>query len=234
MIAEPSLLEAHAARHAREPGGIVLGAVPVDPSSPRSFLTEGLEAWAARRDARLSVPGAQVPAEDVLTGQMSLTRETFEALGGFDPRFTAGGAYGGEDVDLGWRARRRGVPIVYEPRAVSRQVYDKAFRALCRDVRQAGAADVRMARLHPEIEPHLLLGRRETLPGWQGRVLRLTLARPAWPRPFWPPVLGTLDRAARRHRGGRLLEDLHALARAHLYGLGMTDAAYRAPGRTRE
>lgn len=231
MIADPALLAAHLDRHAHAPGTIVIGAVPVDPSSPRSYLTTGLAAWAERRDARLTAPGAVVPPEDVLTGQISIARGAFEALGGFDPRFTAGGAYGGEDVDFGWRARRQGIPIVYEPRAISHQVYDKTFRDLRRDVRQAGAADVRMARLHPEIAPSLLLARAGTLPGWQGRILRLTLARPALASALLAPVLWTLDAAARRQGTGSVLEDLHAVARAHLYALGMRDAAYREYGR---
>jgi GT2 family glycosyltransferase len=230
MIADPGLLEAHLDRHVRAPGAVVIGAVPVDPSSPRSYLSAGLAAWADRRDARLSSPGTAVPPEDVLTGQLSIARAAFEALGGFDPRFTAGGAYGGEDVDLGWRARRANIPIVYEPRAISRQIYDKSFGDLRRDVRHAGASDVRMVRLHPEIAPSLMLGRAGSLPGWQGRVLRLTLARPALASALLAPVLWVLDLAARRHGVGKLLEDLHAIARAHLYALGMKDAGWRDPG----
>ena len=228
MIAAPDLVASHLDRHAASPGAIVLGAIPVDDSSPRSFLTTGLSAWAARRDARLSAAGAEVPADDVLTGQISMGRASFDALGGFDPRFTAGGAYGGEDVDFGWRARRMGTPIVYEPRAISRQVFDKTFPALGRDVRHAGAADVRMVRLHPEMAPHLLLGRVESLAGWQGRALRLTLRWTFVAAFLLAPVLFALDLAARTHRSGRLLEDLHGVARAHLYARGMKDAGYRS------
>jgi hypothetical protein len=88
-----------------------------------------------------------------------------------------------------------------------------------------------MARLHPEIEPHLLLGRRSALSGWQGTVLRLTLARPALASALLFPLIAALDLAARGQGKGKLLEDLHSLARVHLYALGARDAGYRESGR---
>jgi GT2 family glycosyltransferase len=238
MIAAGDLLGSHLARHAARPGAIVLGAIPVHTDSPRSFLTEGLSRWAERRHAFLSnVPCAdgpsgtvpergapEVPADEVLTGQLSLARSTFEALGGFDPRFTADGTFGGEDVELGWRAKRLGIPIAYEPRAVSRQVYDKTFRSLCRDIRQSGAADVRMARLHPEIREKLLLGRLSSLSRWERRAARLTLAHPRLAAILAAPVVAFLDLAARLHATGRVFEHLHAICRAHFYALGILDA----------
>jgi GT2 family glycosyltransferase len=224
MIAAPDLVEAHLERHARQPGGIVLGAMPVHPDSPRSYLTVGLTRWSDRRHACLSDPGGQIPADEVLTGQMSLARETFERLGGFDVRYTAGGTFGGEDVELGWRARRLGIALLYEPRAVSHQVYAKSFRALCRNIRHAGAADMLMAADHPAIRPHLLLGQGSHLPPFQRLALGITLRAPALARLGAAPVLALLELADRRGWSAVVWERLHAVARAHLYGLGMLDA----------
>jgi GT2 family glycosyltransferase len=50
------------------------------------------------------------------------------------------GASGAEDIDFGWRARLRGVPLRYVPQAVARQVYTKTFRALARDIQQGAMA----------------------------------------------------------------------------------------------
>jgi GT2 family glycosyltransferase len=132
MIADPGLLEIHRVRHAQRPGGILLGAIPVHPDSPRSFMTTGLARWAERRNAVLSDPESAIPLAEILTGHMSLSREIFSRLGGFDTRFTAGGSFGGEDLDLGWRAREHGIPIVYDPGAIARQVYRKTFLGLAR------------------------------------------------------------------------------------------------------
>jgi len=223
MIAAPDLLEVHLDAHGRRPGGIVLGAMPVHPDSPRSYLTRGLSRWTERRNARLSDPEAEIPADEVLTGQMSMARSTFERLGGFDVRYTAGGTFGGEDVELGWRARRLGIPLLYEPRAVSQQVYRKTFRGLCENIRHAGAADLLMAAEHPEVAPHLMLGQADRLPRGQRWALDGTRAAPVVARLAAAPLLAILDLAESRGWTSVFWEHLHGVARGHLYGLGMLD-----------
>jgi glycosyltransferase involved in cell wall biosynthesis len=56
------------------------------------------------------------------TANLAISREWFERLGGFEsilrPRF--GGKELGEDVWLGWRARRGGARAVFEPQAIVR------------------------------------------------------------------------------------------------------------------
>jgi len=226
MIAAPDLLEAHLRRHATDPGTVVLGAMLVHEDSPRSFVTEGLARWAEKRNSRLSDHLAGIPVTEMLGGHITLSRQTFDALGRFDAAFTAGGRFGGEDLDFGWRARSLGIPVVYEPRAIARQVWDKSFRSLCRDIREAGASDVRLARKHPEMAPSLTLGRSERLPPWERRALRATLARPRRVAAAFSPALVALDLAARIGAKGRRLEHLHAVCRAHLYALGMVDAGF--------
>jgi GT2 family glycosyltransferase len=93
--------------------------MPVHDSSPPSFLTEGLSRWATARHARLSRSGAVPEFGDVLTGHLSLARATFGKVGGFDQDFTAGGTFGGEDIEFGYRAVEAGVPLVYAADAVA-------------------------------------------------------------------------------------------------------------------
>jgi GT2 family glycosyltransferase len=228
MIAAPDLLARHLRQHADQAGAIVIGNLPVHPDSPRSFLTVGLARWVDRRHDLLSQPGAVIPADEILTGQMSMSRETFNRLGGFDVRFTAGGTFGGEDIELGWRARHLEISVIYAAGAVSQQVYRKTFPALCRNIRDAAAADTLMAATHPDMRPHLPLGQIATLPRAQRLALNGTLRRPGLWTWIMRPLLAALDRAAARGATGRGWEHLHGIARAHLYGLGMLDGAAAA------
>jgi len=50
----------------------------------------------------------------LLTGNMAIRKETFFSIGGFDEGFKR---CGGEDADLGYRLRERGIVLVYEPEA---------------------------------------------------------------------------------------------------------------------
>jgi len=225
MIAGPELLATHLKHHAEHQGAIVIGNLPVHPDSPHSYLTVGLGRWVARRHGLFSRPGAAVPADEILTGQMSMSRSTFQRLGGFDVRFTAGGTFGGEDIELGWRATHLGIPVIYAPDAVSEQVYRKTFPALCRNIRHAGAADTLMVATHPDVRPHLLLGQVSDLGMAQRLALRFTLRAPNFCELLFRPLLRVLDRAASRGRDGQIYEHLHSIARAHLYGLGMVDGA---------
>lgn len=226
MIADPDLVRAHLAAHARRPESVVLGAIPVHPRSRRSFLSEGLSGWAARRDRRLASPGETPRFDDVLSGHLSIARTSFQGLGGFDTRWTAGGTFGGEDIEFGWRVVAGGFEVVYAAGAVAHQVYDKSFASLCRNIRQGAAADALLARVHPEAAPSLVLGSIGSLPRWERLALRWTLAMPATAGVLFGPLLAFLDGASERGRCGIRLEHLHAIARAHLYGRGLVDAGF--------
>jgi peptidoglycan/xylan/chitin deacetylase (PgdA/CDA1 family) len=85
-----------------------------------------------------------------MTGQMSLPRELFHRVGGFDTSFTLGGTFGDEDIDFGYRLMRAGYRLVFNPGAISWQKYVVQPREYLRQWRQAGNADVAFARKHPE------------------------------------------------------------------------------------
>ena len=88
MRAAPDLLEAHEQRY-RAGADSVMGHVPIDPQSPPSLLTLGAEDWAEQRRERLAA-GTPLTVSDLLTGQLSVRRDVFNALGGFDEDFTRG------------------------------------------------------------------------------------------------------------------------------------------------
>ena len=87
---------------------------------------------------------------DLVSGQISLKNDVFRRIGGFDKDFNRDGAYGNEDLDLGYRLREAGQRIVFNESAVSRQRYVVTPAQYLRQWRQVGRADVMLARKHPE------------------------------------------------------------------------------------
>lgn len=149
MQAAPNLLAEHDRAHARG-AEAVFGHIPVHPDAPSSILLPGLVDWAVRRRDRLSRPEATLTFADLLTGQLSVRRSVFEALGGFDEDFTRGGSFGREDTDFGRRLFSGGHRVEFAPDAISWQLYVVRPAAYLRQWNQAGRADVTYMRKHPE------------------------------------------------------------------------------------
>jgi peptidoglycan/xylan/chitin deacetylase (PgdA/CDA1 family)/glycosyltransferase involved in cell wall biosynthesis len=148
MHAAPDLLRAHDDAYATG-ADAVIGHIPVHPDTPRTFLTRGLDGWAEQRAHRLADSGGELTLADLLTGQLSVRREVFFALGGFDEDFTRGGSFGGEDTDFGQRLLAAGYRAVFSPAAVSWQYYVVPPATYLRQWHQAGRADVLYMRKHP-------------------------------------------------------------------------------------
>lgn len=148
MLAAPDLLAQHDEAYAAG-ADAVLGHIPVAPDSPRNFLSRGLGEWAERRRRRLIDSDGELNFTDLLTGQLSTRRDAFQAVGGFDERFTREGSFGGEDTDFGKRLFDEGYRVVFAPDAVSWQYYAVTPKAYLRQWHQAGSADVVYLRKHP-------------------------------------------------------------------------------------
>jgi glycosyltransferase involved in cell wall biosynthesis/peptidoglycan/xylan/chitin deacetylase (PgdA/CDA1 family) len=173
MEADPNLLAEHD-RAQREGIDVVLGHVPLHPDSPDNVVSRAVGAWAEGRGRRLAKRPRDLPVSELITGQMSIDRQSFLRTGGFDTRFTRGGAFGNEDHDLGARLFAAGAVVSFNVAAVSRQRYIVTPRKYLEQWRDVGRADVLLARKWPS----------------QARALRSRpdggRARLAW-RPFrWP------------------------------------------------
>jgi peptidoglycan/xylan/chitin deacetylase (PgdA/CDA1 family) len=103
----------------------------------------------------------------------------FQAVGGFDTRFTVGGSFGNEDIDFGYRLMTAGYSIVFCSTAVSHQRYVVSPAQHLRQWRQAGRADVAFARKHPQEATTLF-----ELNGASSRLAR-RIARPLSKAPLW-------------------------------------------------
>lgn len=109
------------------------------------------------REARQS--GAPLVFEEMVFAATAIRRTRFEATGGFDEAFTAGGEYGNEDIELGYRLLRGGANVRRAPEAVAHTDFPHTVPRLVGRARQVGRNDARLARMHPALaEP--LFGRK--------------------------------------------------------------------------
>jgi len=203
MEPDPGLLAAHDRAH-RGGADVVLGHLPLHPSSPRSLLTAGVESWAEERRRRLAGSDADVPLDDLLTGQLSLSRAAFEGVGGFDTSFTRDGMFGGEDIDFGYRLARAGHRIVFAEDAVSHQRFVVDPAQYLRRARDAGRASAELIAKHPEREADL--GRRTRLPPGLRRYAMGALALA--PAPLSAPLRAAVSALVRSGRSGRAVSEL--------------------------
>jgi GT2 family glycosyltransferase/peptidoglycan/xylan/chitin deacetylase (PgdA/CDA1 family) len=192
MEADPELLAEHERSH-RDGADLVVGDMPLHPASPPGLLSWGVGVWAQTRRERLTGSGAEPGLDDLLTGQMSISREAFEQLGGFDTSFTREGLFGGEDIDFSYRVVKAGLKAAYNPAAVSYQYYAVDPAAYLRRSRETGRSEEELVLKHPEQADRLaaapdfhtrrsrwLLGPLVKAPDWAGwplRKLAIALAR---------------------------------------------------------
>ena len=149
MEADPALLAEHERSH-REGADLVVGDMPLHPDSPPGLLSWGVGVWAQTRRERLTESGAEPGLDDLLTGQMSISREAFERLGGFDTSFTREGLFGGEDIDFSYRVVKAGLRAAFNPAAISYQYYAVDPAAYLRRSRETGRSEEELVLKHPE------------------------------------------------------------------------------------
>ena len=194
MAPDPALLAEHD-RSNRDGADLVLGHLPLDPSSPPTAVAAAVGRWAERRRTRLSATAGDVPVPDLISGQLSVPREAFERLGGFNVTFSRSC----EDLDFGYRARRSGLRIVFNPHAISHQYYEIDAHEYTRRSRDGASASQVLAALYPEIAGELWQPRLDTVPA------KLTLGPLALlPRPLSRPVRSLAEWSFSRPEPGRL------------------------------
>lgn len=221
MMARPDILHQHAASHA-DGAAVVLGHIPLDPKSPRNFLSQAAGNWAEQRAARLA--GNEPNLFDLVSGHLSIRRDLFEKTGGYDSRFTDGGTYGDEDLDFGVRLLAEGHSLRFNPEAIASQRHVVTPRRNLFQWQEAARSDVRFARKHPDRADEIfrLHGRDR----WTTRfLLRPLAATPAVPDAIAAAASALADREAHLPRWSRRpIATFFAAARDLLYWRGVRRA----------
>jgi peptidoglycan/xylan/chitin deacetylase (PgdA/CDA1 family)/GT2 family glycosyltransferase len=215
MEADPRLLDEHD-RSQRAGAELVIGDIPLHPGSPRNVLSSGVASWARSRRERLAATPGEVPLADLLTGQISIGRDLFERLRGFDASFTRDGSFGGEDIDFGYRVLKAGCRVVFNPAAISRQYFDVDPGDYLDRELEAGRSAQELALKHPERARQIGGGAR--LGTRRSRLLLGPLALA--PRPLSAPLRAAVAALVRSGRGGPRLASAFQAVRAmeHLRG----------------
>jgi GT2 family glycosyltransferase len=152
-------LEEH--RRADESGPIaVLGytSFPADCDSPfLRFINE----HGAQFGYQLIDDPLDVPFNFFYTSNISMSRQRMIDLGGFREDFPSAAW---EDIEFSYRAASAGLRLRYQPRARVLHYHRIQARTFCRRQRTSGRSAAIFARLHPELEDFLGIGRLASLP----------------------------------------------------------------------
>lgn len=123
VLAQSGWLASHKARGLGRPDLAVLGPYPLHDAKE---YPPAMRRWAdSVRLEQVSNP-EDAGFEFFVTGNISMDRERFIALGGFDERFKL---YGWEDIDLGLRFVKSGGRVVFDPGAAAVHVHPHMTRA---------------------------------------------------------------------------------------------------------
>jgi GT2 family glycosyltransferase len=176
IIADPGLLDAHLAHHRERRAIAVVG---------WEVQVHSIADYEYKRD-HPQERGSLHPASRkrlswlyFLTGNASVRREDLLRVGCFDENFTG---YGHEDLELGYRLRKAGVQILYEPRAVNYHCQDVPHENQVEKMKLAGRSTVRFYRKHPDFAVMANLGMTPVSLGLHSALSKL------------PWVLGYFDR----------------------------------------
>ena len=151
MQVGPGFLEAHEALHAPGTRLAVLGRIRWDPAVEMP-LSERYRAASIEALARDAQAGKPLAGNRLCTGNVSMRRADYLAVGGFDPSLRLS-----EDAELGLRLGKAGVQLIFDegPAAVHSSDHKDPFAWLDRMAKN-GEADAQVARKHrdtPEANP---------------------------------------------------------------------------------
>lgn len=198
MICEPDLVQQHA-RMYREGADAVAGNIPLHPKSPPGVLTDAVASAAVWKQR------AELTPFEIYAGQLSVRKSVFDALGGFDEEFAAGGGFGNEDVEFGARLLER-FDVRHNPKAISHQVNLVSARQFMDRASQLAVADIRLAAKHPELGRRLFFHRAAQRSGPQRLTYRVFSASPAATALIANATVGLCELALRtRFRSNPLL-----------------------------
>ncbi len=151
MTVGANFLRAHAQRHQNHAEAVFVGNIRFAREIPATSLTRYLEERGVHRvDADKTIP-----FKCFVTGNSSVRRSSLIRVGFFDEDLTA---YGGEDLELGYRLHLAGIPLYYAPEALSHHNHLRSLEPLCHLMQIYGSKSIPvLLKKHPELDAVLRL-----------------------------------------------------------------------------
>jgi GT2 family glycosyltransferase len=198
LVPRAGLIERHLARHRDEdPDAIVIGYSPPRPS--RSTLAAQAASIWWEDHFRSKREMAAPTFVEMLSGNMSIRRELFDRLGGFDESF---GRFRREDWELGVRALEGGARLAYEHDAVADHLFELDAPGRLAAAHAEGRGDALLMERYPFARLSLAVSWSPPPRSLRGRlVFRLVGAERT--RPLAVAALGALEAAKLRRRWAR-------------------------------
>jgi GT2 family glycosyltransferase len=150
MLAENGLIEKHINYHRMSPGIIVSGSGYRNPSMGGydfgKFLLMMEKVWKKGFDKPVEV---KLEKFNFTASNLSVSKEIFLRLGGFDTRFSDG-----EDFDFGIRAINTGIKVLYDINLLAWHNDWPGLMAYSKRQNEYALAKLEIARVHPEYLKH--------------------------------------------------------------------------------
>jgi glycosyltransferase involved in cell wall biosynthesis/peptidoglycan/xylan/chitin deacetylase (PgdA/CDA1 family) len=185
IVADEELVAEHLRAQGARPL-VGLGSLRLQRAGRDGGLVRHFAAWWDDHYRRLATGELEADFWACYSGNLSAPTAALRDAGGFDETFRRS-----DDVELGYRLTRAGLPIAYLPRASAEQRYLKGFRGVVGDFDAAGEAAPALLRKHPEVGAYRPFG--DFTQGNARTILlrRLLLAvhAPTWPLGLVDPLL---------------------------------------------
>lgn len=145
---EPQLLQAHYDKQQEIGGGVVVGAVPIAKEVPYDIWNDYYRRWVESLHLRMERIKDDLTYHYFFTGNVSVPRDILFKAGLFDEDFKG---YSAEDTELGYRLKKMGVKMVYEPRAIGWHYNIETYQGILNKEYHCGLSAYILYKKHPEL-----------------------------------------------------------------------------------
>ena len=214
VIASTGLVAAHVRVHGGRTDSVAIG--PYRLARPRKddFYGHILYTFWERTFGEMGGYELLQEPRYVLSGNLSVSRSTFNRAGRFNTSFPASGV---EDYEFGIRILEQAIPVVFVADAHARHLDTTTLVQSFRRARQEGSSHTFLARLHPSHAGTLPLARRDFV----GQIF-VFAAPPLGP---WLTIVGDFAlRVSEALRLRAVYETLYGGLRRYRYWQGVADA----------